>query len=166
MGLPEMCLAFSDVQAEVYPRKQNFPPAFFTHSLSCLVYMQPILWAGPFGQIPNYFSEFSKKAGVYIFLKMSLLVQLLMTLQPFLLHSLPDGLHTTPPMGWSSWNTFFSYNSEEKMMAQVHRPCPKRSLKIEVQKLHRRKFHSLHQFRVFSICCCKYLLFIDLYSSY
>lgn len=32
---------------------------------------------------------------------------------------LPDGLHLTPPMGWTSWNTFFQYNSEEKMIAQA-----------------------------------------------
>ncbi len=28
---------------------------------------------------------------------------------------LPDGLASTPPMGWSSWNTFFGDNDEEKM---------------------------------------------------
>ena len=50
---------------------------------------------------------------------MSFLHLLLFTLQPLKLHCLPDGLHPTPPMGWSSWNTFFSYNSEEKMIAQV-----------------------------------------------
>ena len=33
--------------------------------------------------------------------------------------SLPDGLHLTPPMGWSSWNTFFGPGSEEQLMAQV-----------------------------------------------
>jgi len=44
---------------------------------------------------------------------------LLTSLQPLLLMGLPDGLHRTPPMGWSSWNTFFSYNSEEKMIAQA-----------------------------------------------
>ncbi len=33
---------------------------------------------------------------------------------------LPDGLHPTPPMGWTSWNTFFQYNSEEKMISQVY----------------------------------------------
>ena len=32
---------------------------------------------------------------------------------------LPDGLHRTPPMGWTSWNTFFEQNSEEKMISQV-----------------------------------------------
>ena len=34
--------------------------------------------------------------------------------------SLPDGLHPTPPMGWSSWNTFFGPGSEEQLMAQVN----------------------------------------------
>ena len=52
--------------------------------------------------------------------RMSFLRFLLLTLQPLHRHCLPDGLHSTPPMGWSSWNTFFSYNSEEKMIAQVH----------------------------------------------
>ena len=161
---------------------------------------KPSLWAGPFGQILNYFPEFSKKtwAGLYIFLRMFLLLQLFMTLwlslllsfpdgliptppmgwsswinfitifrvqqtdlnwiyislmmspllhlvltlQPLLLACLPDGLHPTPPMGWSSWNSFFSYNSEEKMMAQVLWPCPIRLFKIEIQKLWR-KFHPL-----------------------
>ena len=51
--------------------------------------------------------------------RMSFLRFLLLTLQPLHRHCLPDGLHSTPPMGWSSWNTFFSYNSEEKMIAQV-----------------------------------------------
>ena len=87
-----MCLALSDVQAKVYPSKLDFPSAFFTHSLSCLVCTQPILWAGPFGQIPNYFSEFSQ-----IFLKKSLLLQLLMTHQPSLLHFLP--VYTRPLLG-------------------------------------------------------------------
>ena len=32
---------------------------------------------------------------------------------------LPDGLHPTPPMGWTSWNTFFENNTEEKMISQV-----------------------------------------------
>ena len=27
-----------------------------------------------------------------------------------------DGLHPTPPMGFSSWNTFFENNDEEKMI--------------------------------------------------
>ena len=31
---------------------------------------------------------------------------------------LPDGLHPTPPMGWTSWNTFFEFNSESKMISQ------------------------------------------------
>ena len=35
------------------------------------------------------------------------------------LFSLPDGLHPTPPMGWSSWNTFFGPGSEEQLIAQV-----------------------------------------------
>ncbi len=26
-----------------------------------------------------------------------------------------DGVHQTPPMGWSSWNTFFGSNDETKM---------------------------------------------------
>ncbi len=29
--------------------------------------------------------------------------------------ALDDGLASTPPMGWSSWNTFFTENDEEKM---------------------------------------------------
>merc|ERR1711970_70824 len=33
--------------------------------------------------------------------------------------SLPDGLHPTPPMGWTSWNTFFENNSEVKMISQM-----------------------------------------------
>ena len=33
--------------------------------------------------------------------------------------SLPDGLHPTPPMGWSSWNTFFGPGSEGQIIAQV-----------------------------------------------
>ena len=32
---------------------------------------------------------------------------------------LPGGLHPTPPMGWTSWNTFFENNTEEKMISQV-----------------------------------------------
>ena len=32
---------------------------------------------------------------------------------------LPDGLHRTPPQGWTSWNTFFEENSEERMISQV-----------------------------------------------
>ena len=32
---------------------------------------------------------------------------------------LSDGLHPTPPMGWTSWNTFFEENSQEKMISQV-----------------------------------------------
>ena len=32
---------------------------------------------------------------------------------------LPDGLHPTPPMGWTSWNTFFEENSQERMITQV-----------------------------------------------
>ena len=35
--------------------------------------------------------------------------------------SLPDGLHPTPPMGWSSWNTFFGPGSEEQLIAQVNK---------------------------------------------
>jgi len=50
---------------------------------------------------------------------MSFLLFLLLVNQPLQRHCLPDGLHPTPPMGWSSWNTFFSYNSEEKMIAQA-----------------------------------------------
>ena len=38
---------------------------------------------------------------------------------PTLVVSLPDGLHPTPPMGWTSWNTFFEYNSQEKMISQM-----------------------------------------------
>ena len=34
--------------------------------------------------------------------------------------ALPDGLHPTPPMGWSSWNTFFGPRDEETLMAQVN----------------------------------------------
>ena len=34
-------------------------------------------------------------------------------------NGLPDGLHPTPPMGWTSWNTFFENNTEEKMISQV-----------------------------------------------
>ena len=34
--------------------------------------------------------------------------------------TLPDGLHSTPPMGWSSWNTFFGPGSEKDLMAQVN----------------------------------------------
>ena len=34
---------------------------------------------------------------------------------------LPDGLHPTPPMGWTSWNTFFENNTEAKMISQVYR---------------------------------------------
>ena len=33
--------------------------------------------------------------------------------------ALPDGLHKTPPMGWTSWNAFFTYFNEEKMMEQA-----------------------------------------------
>ena len=33
--------------------------------------------------------------------------------------ALPDGLHPTPPMGWTSWNTFFEENSQDKMISQV-----------------------------------------------
>jgi len=33
--------------------------------------------------------------------------------------SLPDGLHRTPPMGWTSWNTYFEENSQEKMISQI-----------------------------------------------
>ena len=33
--------------------------------------------------------------------------------------AIPDGLHSTPPMGWTSWNAFFGYCNEGKMMAQV-----------------------------------------------
>ena len=37
---------------------------------------------------------------------------------------LPDGLHPTPPMGWTSWNTFFEENSQERMITQVtHHTC-------------------------------------------
>jgi len=32
---------------------------------------------------------------------------------------LPDGLHPTPPMGWTSWNTFFEENSQDKMISQI-----------------------------------------------
>ncbi len=32
-----------------------------------------------------------------------------------LVSSVSDGLANTPPMGWSSWNTFFETNNEEKM---------------------------------------------------
>ena len=32
---------------------------------------------------------------------------------------LPDGLHKTPPMGWTSWNTFFEENSQDKMISQI-----------------------------------------------
>merc|ERR1712226_685270 len=32
---------------------------------------------------------------------------------------LPGGLHPTPPMGWTSWNTFFENNTEAKMISQV-----------------------------------------------
>ena len=42
---------------------------------------------------------------------------LLVLLSPAL--CLPDGLHRTPPQGWTSWNTFFEYNSEERMISQV-----------------------------------------------
>ena len=31
-------------------------------------------------------------------------------------HGLNDGLHLTPMMGFSSWNTFFAENNEEKML--------------------------------------------------
>ena len=34
---------------------------------------------------------------------------------------LPDGLHPTPPMGWSSWNTFFGPGSEKQLMDQVYK---------------------------------------------
>ena len=34
--------------------------------------------------------------------------------------TLPDGLHPTPPMGWSSWNTFFGPGSEKQLMDQVN----------------------------------------------
>ena len=37
---------------------------------------------------------------------------------------LPGGLHPTPPMGWTSWNTFFENNTEEKMISQVSPLCP------------------------------------------
>jgi len=33
--------------------------------------------------------------------------------------AIPDGLATRPPMGWTSWNTFFENNSESKMMSQA-----------------------------------------------
>ncbi len=32
-----------------------------------------------------------------------------------IVRALDDGLASTPPMGWSSWNTFFAENDEEKM---------------------------------------------------
>ncbi|XP_023332001.1 alpha-galactosidase [Eurytemora carolleeae] len=35
------------------------------------------------------------------------------------IQGLPDGLHPTPPMGWTSWNTFFEFNSESKMISQA-----------------------------------------------
>lgn len=35
------------------------------------------------------------------------------------IQGLPDGLHPTPPMGWTSWNTFFEENSEQKMISQA-----------------------------------------------
>ena len=31
-------------------------------------------------------------------------------------HGINDGLHLTPMMGFSSWNTFFGENDEEKML--------------------------------------------------
>merc|ERR1711970_829572 len=34
-------------------------------------------------------------------------------------NGLPDGLHPTPPMGWTSWNTFFENNSQVKMISQM-----------------------------------------------
>ena len=37
---------------------------------------------------------------------------------------LPGDLHPTPPMGWTSWNTFFENNTEEKMISQVWSLCP------------------------------------------
>ena len=40
--------------------------------------------------------------------------------------ALPDGLHKSPPMGWTSWNAFFGYCNEEKMMSQVS-GCSKRT---------------------------------------
>ena len=48
-------------------------------------------------------------------------VQILLCMLNFVSKSLSlhDGLHPTPPMGWSSWNTFFGPGSEEIIMAQV-----------------------------------------------
>ena len=72
---------------------------------------------------------------------MSLLRFLILFFQPLLLPCLPDGLHPTPPMGWSAWNTFFSYNSEEKMIAQV-RMSKAMSTKNLVQSTKSRIFQS------------------------
>jgi len=44
---------------------------------------------------------------------------LLLLLQLSSSNGLPDGLHPTPPMGWTSWNTFFENNTEQKMISQV-----------------------------------------------
>ena len=34
-------------------------------------------------------------------------------------NAIRDGLHPTPPMGWTSWNTFFTDFNEEKMIGQA-----------------------------------------------
>ena len=50
---------------------------------------------------------------------MNILVYLVVSLSLLKFHGcIPDGLHPTPPMGWTSWNTFFENNSETKMMGQ------------------------------------------------
>merc|ERR1711971_485499 len=49
------------------------------------------------------------------FLPLLLLLLLLLSSS----NGLPDGLHPTPPMGWTSWNTFFENNTEQKMISQV-----------------------------------------------
>ena len=37
----------------------------------------------------------------------------------YITKALPDDLHKTPPMGWTSWNAFFTYFNEEKMIEQA-----------------------------------------------
>ena len=46
-------------------------------------------------------------------------VVLSLALIPSLVVTLQDGLHPTPPMGWTSWNTFFQHNNQQKMVMQM-----------------------------------------------
>ena len=54
-----------------------------------------------------------------LLLLLPLRMTLLLLLLPLPLLALSDSLHPTPPMGWTSWNTFFENNTEEKMISQI-----------------------------------------------